>query len=34
VLLIVGLGMTLISVSLHHSAIPNIIIRKWQSIRT
>jgi hypothetical protein len=34
ILLIVGLGMILISVSLHNSAIPNKIIRKWQSIRT
>lgn len=33
-LLIVGLGMTLISVSLHLPAIPHILIRRWQSTRT
>jgi hypothetical protein len=31
-LLIVGLGMAVISVSLHRPAIPHILIRRWQSI--
>jgi uncharacterized membrane protein len=31
-LLIVGLGMTLISVSLHRGKIPNLLTRRWQSI--
>jgi hypothetical protein len=34
VLLIVGLGMALISVSLHRPAIPYFLMRRWQSIRT
>ncbi len=34
VLLIVGLGMAMISVSLHRPVIPHILIRRWQSIRT
>jgi hypothetical protein len=33
-LLIVGLGMALISISLHHSAFPQFLTRKWQSLRT
>ena len=31
-LLIVGLGMTLISVSLHRPALPGILIKRWQSL--
>jgi len=32
VLLIVGLGMTLVSVSLHRPALPGILVRRWQSL--
>jgi uncharacterized membrane protein len=32
ILLIVGLGMALISVSLHRAKIPHFLIRRWQSI--